>query len=302
MKKVVVLGFGRSGTTWVSDIISKITGRLILFEPFHPSVTDSSRTISYSSVTDQEQSGILKHYCENVLNKQHKKMWLMRNHVPWPLEKVSEGFLARLWEECQVLGFKEIRANFMIRWLKDDLNAEIVYIMRHPCAVVASIRKRSNFWEFGWPETYNLFLERTLYDTRYKTHAIHSCESLVENAQSDVEKYAIMWAITHAICMPELDDLGVPIFFYEDFYNDPFRSVRGLCDYLRYDPDHIHPSYIFTPSMTSLKTLHGLCDIEQDLTRKGASFFWEGILSGQEVDRIVEIAHAFGIVNYDKKG
>jgi len=300
-KKIVVLGFGRSGTTWIADIISKILGQLILFEPIHPSVTDLAAKFSYSSVNGDELSESLKSFYADVLGKKHRKKWLMRNHVPDRLEKISESFLDILWEECSIVGIKEIRANFLIEWFMKELNAKIVFIMRHPGATVSSIKGRSNFWEFGWPETYDMFLKRTIYHEHYKDHQIVNCLDVVERAETYSEQCAVMWAITNAIALPELARWGLPVFFYEEFYDYPFASARALMRYLGFKNVNIHPSYLFTPSMTTLMTIHGIQIMEEEKAKKGIAFFEEK-LSEKELHDIMEIVKAFGITCYDQNG
>jgi hypothetical protein len=294
----VVLGFGRSGTTWIADIISKVTGKLILFEPIHPSVTDLAREFAYATITDNNSSELLRNFYDDVLNKRHRKMWLLRNHVPDRLEKISESFLNILWEECSIIGFKEIRANFMMEWYLNNLNAKIVFIVRHPCATVASIRGRRNFWEFGWPDSYHLFLEKTIYNDYYKNHQVKNYLHVLEDADTDIAKYAVMWAITHAIALPELSKLGLPLFYYENFYDRPFPSTKELFQYLGYDRVNIHPSYLFTPSMTTLRTVHGLGVMEEIVAQKGVAFFWDNVLSEKEADMVLDIVRSFGVNLY----
>src|SRR5688572_23175877 len=118
MKTIIVLGFGRSGTTWISDIISKVTGGLVLFEPLHPRVTEWAQRFCYSSVEREDDSELLKAYLSAVLTKQRRNSWLLRNHVPVAIDSISEEFVDLLWCECNVVGLKEIRANFMIPWFQ----------------------------------------------------------------------------------------------------------------------------------------------------------------------------------------
>ena len=54
--------------------------------------------------------------------------------------------------------------------------------------------------------------------------------------------------------------------------------------------------------MTTLKTVHGLYNKEEDIVNKGAAVFWEDMLSEKEVDRIIDIVESFGIYLYDKSG
>lgn len=300
-QNIVVLGFGRSGTTWIADIISKIMGKLILFEPIHPSVTELADKFSYSTLNGNSDSGLLKNFYDDVLFKNHRKKWLMRNHVPDRLENISDSFLDTLWGECNIAGFKEIRANFLIEWFQKELNAKIVFIMRHPGATVSSIKGRPNFWEYGWPGTYNLFLERTIYNDFYNDHEISRQVEVVEQANTYAEKCAVMWAITHAIALPQLARLNLPVFFYEEFYDYPFPSSRNLMRYLDCNHVDIHPSYLFTPSMTTLMTIHGIRIMEEERAKKGIAFFEEK-LSLQELQDIMRIVRSFGIEYYDSNG
>jgi len=298
MQNIALLGFGRSGTTWVSDIISKVTGTLILFEPLHPSVTELSEKFAYSEVTNTKDSKQLKEYFDAVLSKRHRKMWLLRNHVPVPLDKVSEAFLETIWDECRVTGFKAIRGNSMVDWFHNELGSKVVFVVRHPCAVVASIKRRSNFWEFGWPRTYELFLSKTVYNgnraARFK--------DIVESVDDDLGKCAVMWAVTHAIAIEKLDALGLPIFYYEDLYREPFRYVREMFEYIGDGRVDIHPSHMFTPSMTTMRTVHGLYDKEGDIADKGASAFWEKDLTERDVDMVMELVRSFGVDLYGRDG
>jgi hypothetical protein len=295
---IIILGFGRSGTTWLSDIISKTTGSLILFEPLHPSVTDLSREYAYSHIGNNETDDVLKDFLNKVINKQYQKMWLLRNHVPTRLEETSPDFLELLWRECNVIGMKGIRMNFMIEWLYKNISQKIVFIMRHPCAVISSIKNRSNFWEFGWPDTYNLFLEKTIRSLEFSNHPIQQHLELVESAQTYVEKLAIMWSITHAISLPMLDHMNLPFFTYENLYTNPFEETRKILSYLGIEGKNIHPSHLFTPSMTTMKTFHGMQNLESKIHEKMLSIFWEKTLDTSEIDAIMKIVSRFGLSFY----
>jgi hypothetical protein len=304
MKKIFVLGFGRSGTTWISDVISKVSGQLILFEPFHPSVTEFSREFSYAAISNVN-SKLIQSYLQDVMAKKYRKMWLMRNHIPVSLDKVSEGFLNEIWERCEVIGFKEIRANFMISWFYQNFDCKVVYVVRHPCAVISSIVRRTNFWEFGWPDTYNSFLKKSLLsrDGEAANSFMNLLPSdIINTADSYIDKIAVMWSITQLLAYSQIRDLGLPMFFYEDFYAHPFEFVKDLLDYLELGSRNIHPAYIFTPSMTTLKTLHGLYEKEGDLERMGAAIFWDKVLGDAQVEQIINIVKGFGIHIYDKTG
>lgn len=294
MNPIILLGFGRSGTTWISDIVSKARGGLILFEPLHPSVTEESARLSYRPV-DQTAEESLRNYFGDVLNKRLRKMWLMRNHVPVRLEEIDPAFLETLWKECAILGFKEIRCNFMLPWLVETYGRKIIFIVRDPRAVAASILKRKNFWEFGWPGTYQHFLAGTVDNPAFAGSDIARLSDYAHNLKGDVERIAAMWAITHAVVLPQLADLKIPIYRYEDFYIDPFTATRQMLSQLGHDNAQLHPAHLFTPSMTTAKTVHGLFDFDKKIAARDMSFFWDTTLDQDDMARLFAVTDKFGI-------
>lgn len=289
---IAVLGFGRSGTTWVQDIISKSIGSLLLFEPIHPTVTELSRRFSYSPVASADDSKVLKEYFDSLMQKRWQKKWLMRNTVNVPLSDVSDSFLDTLWQECSVAGFKDIRCNFMADWIHDELGAKVVFVVRHPLAVAASIKRRKNFWEFGWPDTYEVFLENS---SKCELGELRSLIKGADKITDYIERIAFMWALTHAHALRLLKDRGVPYFSYEALYADPFAQARVLLAHCGYPDARIHPTYIFTPSMTTLKTSHGVISQEQGMKEKGAAVFWEGTLTDDETTAVLKATREFGL-------
>lgn len=295
MRPVVILGFGRSGTTWLADIISRLLGKLVLFEPLHPSVTDRSKELSYRRVIAREDSLWLQQHILSVLERRHRKPWLMRNHVPVRIEDINPAFLDCLWQECTVVGFKEIRLNLLIPWLVQQDFGSIVFVIRDPRAVVASILNRPNFWEFGWPGTYDLFVSNVLDEPALAHHPVQRHADFARSARLDVERIAILWALSHAIAIADCEKYGIPIIRYEDLYREPFQTVRQVMRACHLDPKPIHPSYVFSPSLTTNRTFHGIYSMDKKIERGDFSVFWERTLSERQCAAITEIVHEFGL-------
>ncbi len=295
---IVILSFGRSGSTWISDIISKNMGGLLLFEPLHPETCPFAREASYATGYEPDLDEKLLAFLQNVMAKADHNRWLLRNHLFNPLEAVSQAFVDMVWEETRVLGFKEIRANFMIDWLIERMNARIVYLVRHPAAVIASLRRRKNFWnEFGFETHWQLFMAHVIANPDHQT-TLQPYQSIIRKAATKIEREAVMWSVTHKLATQALARHGLPVFHYEDFYERAFPTTRQLVDYLGGDPQAIHPAHIFVPSMTTIRTVHGLTASESDFANKGWGIFWEGILSPDELETIMALVKAFDIDDY----
>ena len=296
MQPIVVLSFGRSGSTWISDIISKNLGGLLLFEPLHPETCPFAPEACYSDGYTLDDR--LADFLHTILAKQDHNRWLLRNHLFSPLEEVSQAYLEMVWRESRVLGFKEIRANFMIDWLIERLDARIVYLVRHPAAVIASLRRRVNFWkEFGFETHWQLFLQHVADNPRHE-EVLAPYRSLIHGARGQIEREAVMWAVNHKLATAALARHGLPTFFYEDFYEYPYPTTRRLIQYVGGDPQAIHPAHIFVPSMTTIRTVHGLTSSESDFAAKGWAIFWEDVLTQAELDEIMAIVRAFELEDY----
>lgn len=300
---VSILGFGRSGTTWVSDIVSKASGRAVLFEPLHPEVLDRSRELSYRSEFDEADSRHLRQHLKSVLDKGDRSAWLLRNHLPWPPHEIDAHLTDLIWDEVHVLGFKSIRATLAPDWVVQEFGRRMLFVMRHPLAVVASVSRRANFWEFGWPETYEIFIANSLAAEHQITRRVRDLFESRPAPVSSLERVATMWAITHAVAVPKLDDLGVPIFFYEDLYERPFTTSRKMLSHLGLNSQNLLPTYLFTPAMTTMRTLHGKGALKnQDGSSVPQDFFWQETLEPEEQKQVLEIVEAYGIGLYDPDG
>lgn len=286
---VVVLGFGRSGTTWVADIISKASGQLLLFEPFHPAVCPFSKNICYKSNFDSILAA--KHW-ETVSTKNIRNRWLLRNHLNSPLEGLSSEFIEYVWNESKILGFKSIRINHNIHWVSKYLHARVVFIIRHPLAVVSSLLNRPSFWEeYGWAFHWETFVENTIQFHPVLEDIRSELLSIMESIHERYEQFIFMWCITHMISLQSLAELNIQPFFYDDLYKNPFEVGRSILKNIGLEDLSLHPAHLFTPSMVSLRTVH---DIHMETK---PSFFWEKTLSGNETLTALRLLKELSLLN-----
>lgn len=267
MRPGIILGFGRSGTTWLADVISKATGRLVLFEPLHPDVAGPS--YSYSWSYRAAGSAAVRAHLDDVLAKRCRRPWLLRNHLSGPLGQTSPAELDYLWEHCEIGGFKEIRLNFAIPWLAAQDIGPIVFIVRHPYAVITSTLNRPNFWEYAVMEaTYGMILAH--------------CPAAINPVQwghGAVARLAVMWSITHVAALPACREHGVPVFTYESLEADPFEAAKTVLRASGVEDRPLHPSYVLADSQTT----------------HNKPRFWKRQLSDAERAMIDEIVHSFGL-------
>ena len=304
-RPISILGFGRSGTTWVSDIVSKCLGGLILFEPMFPTVMQDARRYCYIDGSEDKEYGQFVDHLDAVMQGKNHEKWLLRNHVNHPLDEVDDSFLQSIWRECEILGFKEIRANFLLEKIVADLDFNTLFVIRHPCAVIASLKSRPWFWKGdfqGLDNHYRMFTERVFLNPAFSSCFEGMDIGEVVGFQDKIERETAIWAATHKVVLSRLEKLQVPLLFYEDLFSNPFVVARRIFESLGIGSYSFHPAYIFTPSMVTLKTTHDLFFDKSGLAVKGHQMFWKDKLSREEVARVFAVVDLFDIHVYDTNG
>ncbi len=283
---IIIAGFGRSGTTWLSDIISKALGGLILFEPFHPGVYANSKTYCYSSSLPPGRD-LLEHLTQSLTKAPQKNYWLLRNHLNTPLQDNSQAFVEYIWGNTEVLGFKTIRSNHTLAELSSSIEGKTIYIHRHPFAVLASIMNRKNFWEeYGWAWHQKFFFSRTFEHPMWSKSQVDTLRRVYTEVQSNREEtILVMWSISLIISLQEIDKYDGVLVSYEDLYLDPYKEAKRILDDLGHGQAALHPSYFFTPSLTTMNTIHN----RKDLLNTGRGFlddlFWKTKLDNHKIKR-----------------
>lgn len=287
---IIILGFGRSGTTWISDIVSKCLGGLMLFEPLHPEVYTNAKNSCYHNASDESLVQEMDSFLEDCMKGRIDNKWLLRNHISASLEEVSPNYVDTIWNECNVLGFKAIRGNFMIPHFYENYSHKIVFIKRHPCAVASSLMNRKRFWEeFGLDFHTKKFFEETIDSEKYEYLNASRLHEIYDDLDEDYLRMIFLWTVTHIIVENDLQRLNLPIFHYEDFYTRPFESVRNLCEYLGKPNINVHPSYLFTPSMLTLKTHHEFSGNDDFASPGNSRVFWEKTIDIEKENKIMAL-------------
>ena len=285
---IVIAGFGRSGTTWLSDIMSKVLGGLVLFEPFHPAVFEEAHNVCYQTHESQDQH--LIHHWEKCHSGKILNPWLIRNHLKDPVEDTTEGFIRYLWKHSMVIGFKTIRTNHFLSFFHKSFDARIIYIYRHPLAVLSSLQGRPRFWEeFGWDWHAHHFFSRALTPASFTTYKLDYLKKLKSQLRTKDETIIMMWCLSFILSMREVrksSGWSVP---YEQLYLDPYSEVKRMLNNIGVKGVGIHPSHIFTPSMTTLNTIHDRVSFSKLNRDELDHLFWKRHLDPKKSRHLLQL-------------
>lgn len=261
-KVYVVAGQGRSGTTWITEVLNKDNSFRYLFEPLNERKIKGIPFTPRLYLRESDQRADLKDYLERVLNGDIRNRWIdqfNRNRRP------------------QKRLVKFIRVSMILPWmLKEFPTLKVVYIVRNPYQVALSRVSK------GWPPNLDLLTSQPeLVEDYLKPHL-----SLIESASSPFEKHFISWAVESLVVQESLASQSVHLVFYEDLKADPVNGFKAIFDFygLEFSEDDLEEVLNRPSKMTSKKA--------GELKSKTS---WQDSLSDQELKFAERVFEQFGL-------
>lgn len=236
-RAVVVAGSGRSGTTWIAEAIAA-TGRLQqIFEPLQPNFVREARRLAgweerhWTLVRSEYLSPTRPHpeweeFWARVLSGKVRNYWTDPVRTAW----FPSQFLV-----------KTIRANLMLRFLHEKFHPKIIYVVRHPCAVIASRLRLS--WT---ADVSDLLKQERLMEERLSQWVTD-----IESERDLVGAHAVWWAVENHIALADLRHCDQLVVHYETACTDPTREIGRVCDWLGLTSDATDRA-LFAPSRMTL--------------------------------------------------
>jgi hypothetical protein len=259
---VFLAGTGRSGTTWLSDVVNYRGGYRYVFEPFHPGKVQA---------------------CTRFRPRQYLRPNDRRKEFLEPAQRVLTGRLRDPWTDRFHRGFlprrrliKDVRANLLLGWISTNFpGMPIVLLLRHPCAVVASKLA------LGWKD--NLF--ETMEQEDLVEDFLLPMEPGIRAARDDFERHLFSWCIDNYVPLRQFGPEGIHLAFYENLLTHPKEELRRLFAFLGEDLDDRAYRNLERPSPLSRK-----------YAPEGPSVDgWRRQISGCRLERTVEILNLFGL-------
>jgi len=257
---VFLAGSGRSGTTWVSEIINHRDGYRLVFEPFHPGKVA---------------------ICKDFRRKQYLRPDDRREEYLAPARRVLTGRLRNSWTDRFNRKFvarrrliKDIRANLLLGWMHANFpEMPIVLLLRHPCAVAASRLA------LGWRDN----LSGTMEQEELVEDFLSPVEAEIRGARDDFERHVFLWCIENYLPLRQFGLGEIHLAFYENLLARPEDEIRSLFDFLGEGFDGRVYRALRRPS---------------SLSRKGESpsvDAWRRSVTDSQLGRAVEILALFGL-------
>jgi hypothetical protein len=227
-KNIVIAGSGRSGTTWILDALADSNDMRTIFEPLHPQAIPSARPYSNAYIPRHADAPDLKSYLDGVFSCKTRSVWsdyrvrpdrMMPTIATFSSVREIRLLLSRygnLWRNFRKYGHSQrsgvitkfIRANLMLGWLEQNFDLSLLFVVRHPGAVVASQLEKGTEWDFRALESFKC--DALLWQDYLAAH-----EAFLKKNLSTIELYTTIWCIQNALPLKEAKETGRSVAYYE---------------------------------------------------------------------------------------
>lgn len=261
----LLAGSGRSGTTWLTEIITRNRDQRVIFEPFRASLVPAVSHFRHS---------------QYIRPGDTDPRWVE------PVERILRGRSRNRWADHQnkvVIArrrlVKEIRANNLLKWLCDQFGeVRVVWLVRHPCAVATSARA------LGWRD----HVDDLLGQPELVADHLLPFMSVIEDASTPFERFIVQWCIETVVPFRMLEPGNVCLVFYEDLCTHPVAEATRVLEAIGQRPEGDLAGALARPS--KLARLDSAVNQSDDLLTG-----WTRYLTGSERDRAAELVAGFGL-------
>ncbi len=230
---VLVAGVGRSGTTWLGEVIASATRSREVFEPFL--VDPVGRFALASGKHEPCGAKYLPNYSQCIL----PDLGCASEHYA-DVEKILDGRVRSWWTEQGMRPgiykrrvIKDIRSNLMLGWLANCWpELKIVYVVRDPISTVTSMLERSSVgWKFDWDPEYVLREEKLM------NGPLKPFKTLLEVPHSHASRLMLRWCVENYLALEQVSSkANVAVVNYDVLAKD--RSLwKGIFQHIGWQWD-----------------------------------------------------------------
>jgi len=300
---IVIAGAPRSGTTWLMEILLNLQGYSYIFEPLNPIWYPESFSIGFQSRTyihpkTNWQAG--EDYLKKIFSGSIVHLPIIENQVTDSIFEIKPRILFH-----QLFGNKLIvkSVNFtrLLPWIATTFPLrQIVLIIRHPCAVIASQLQTGLYgYRPDHPPYFDIFPNHE--DILREVKGIDDLDPSLINRLKKIKKQeeilATAWCLDYYIPLSYHRPHPWNLVVYEKLLKDGEKEIFRLFEEIgeKKTPSSAY-KHLRSPSMTTIKDKRRMVtQVEHQLSS------WQKLLSSKQVERILTIVNDFGLSFYSEK-
>ena len=266
-----IAGMGRSGTTWLAQLLNFRNDSRFMFEPFDPGRVAMS--VNFTDHTYLRRDDVRRTYLApaRAIVTGLVREWFVDQHN----RKVI----------CPRRIIKDVRVNLFLRWLYEQFpGMPLVLIVRHPFAIAASRAKTGADVDL---ETQFLAQPQLVEDY------LAPFADLMRRCQTPFERHVAAWCVEIGIPLSQFKTGELGVVFYEQLAAQPLVVLPEIFAHIGRRFDRRVADFVKKPSHTTLS--------KSTLTTAWASgssrvtSAWQASISPVQVRRGLDILEAFGL-------
>jgi len=278
---LLLAGSGRSGTTWITELICSLPGVQQIFEPLFPPWNDQVREITGWDMSNP--------YIRSLYLRANQEY--PRWNDLW--QRILTGRFRNYWTDYERNAWfpdrflvKEVRANLMLGYLYRNFQPRMIYILRHPCAVVHS--------RLALPQPWHADVEDILSQSELVADYLQAWVFEIEQETDLTGAHAVWWAVENHVALQQLKEIPHYLVYYEDLISRPREVLETLLPWLGVEeiPEKAF-SLLSQPSRMS-NEIAAYQNINDRLSH------WKNRLSGEDQERVLSWAGRLGLTMYDE--
>lgn len=258
-------GSGRSGTTWVEDLINYRQDHRIIFEPFW---------------------GKQVPFCKSFNEKPYLRATNADPQFLEPARRIVHGAFRNEWTDkfnthwiYRYRLIKDIRANLFLYWLHTHFpTVPIILLMRHPLAVIASQLQQ------GWKLKRKYFLHQPDLMTDFLTPFADT----LTNCTDEFDILVLRWCVENYVPLKQFQPGTLHLVFYEELLHDPEREIERLFRFL----GRPITAGVFAQFQRPSAVTHQDSVIH---TGGDTTSAWRNTFSSAQIQRAIDLLRMFGL-------
>ena len=249
---LIIAGSGRSGTTWVLDVIAETYNLRTIYEPLNPKGVPEALNFGNLYLNENEDAPELKIFFSKLFGCEINSIWTNTRILPNRMRLSIKNLynydyihhMAALYKTFFIryrLHVKQrsmrpitkfIRANLMLDWIERNFKAKIVFVVRHPGAVAASRINAAKFkggvdWDFKGMCMQKI-LSQYKRDENLRKDFLDKYYEIFSNKLSNVEGQTLLWCIENIMPIYKQQRKKRYVFFYEDLVKNPNTEFEKM--------------------------------------------------------------------------
>jgi hypothetical protein len=287
---ILITGSHRSGTTWVGRMIAASPSVFYIHEPFSLHHDTSGWDVRFDywftyvyQQNEKEYYKYIKDLVEFRFNLRHKLGQCTNlEGVAGQLKKYTRFTWYHLRGVRPIL--KDPIALFSAEWLFSRFNMDVVVMIRHPAAFVASIKEKN------WTHPFSHFMNQPALMREYLQPFERTIIDFCQKERDIIDQASLLWNLTHYVILKYRKNHPDWIYMrHEDLSRNPVEGFRALLERLGVDrSEHVLEtvklySMDLTPAGVTTPSIQ-FPDLKRDSNANIKA--WKSKLTPSEIKRI----------------